>query len=133
MRRVLLEDGEAGAILGNRIGVTASGNEALRNEGYGVNVQGTTAHNVIGETQDTRNIISGNAKGGILVDGSQSVTSENYIGGNYIGLGSDGMTVIGNGVAGHGISINDSAENVVGGKTDAQRNVISGTVGVGLA
>jgi len=48
--------------------------------------------------------------------------SGNKIIGNYIGVGADGITPLGNG---YGVVIGNAADNLVGGTTEGERNVIS--------
>ena len=68
---------------------------------------------------------------GIEIDGGEAIT----IAANYIGLEADGTTVASNG--GYGVLlINGAFENIIGGSTTADRNILSGHssagAGVGL-
>ena len=79
-----------------------------------------------------RNIISGNNEGGA----SPNTGDDNWtIQGNYIGLGATGVTAIPNAqVAGSGaLSLDNSNGHVVGGSTNAAKNVISGNNSHGIA
>ncbi|MDX1428668.1 MAG: DUF4347 domain-containing protein, partial [Rhodothermales bacterium] len=64
-------------------------------------------------------------------DGIQLRTSNNTVSGNFVGLRADGITAAG--VGDDGIDFNSSASNnLIGGLTAADRNVVSGTASVGI-
>ncbi|MCK4614962.1 MAG: right-handed parallel beta-helix repeat-containing protein, partial [Thermoplasmata archaeon] len=68
------------------------------------------------------NVISGNIHAGVLIEGSE--TTDNKLWGNYIGTNEDGTAPLPNKA---GIVIrNKATENLVGGKEDGKRNIISG-------
>jgi CSLREA domain-containing protein len=106
-------------VLGNYIGVDASGAAALGNTGSGIQLQSASGI-VIGGGTAARNIISGNATGIAIFSG----TGGNRIEGNYIGTDVSGTLDRGNTTI--GVDISSSPNNVVGGTTAAARNVISG-------
>ena len=63
-------------------------------------------------------------------------SGSNTIAGNYIGLDADGTTIAGNNISGIGIQGGiriESADNIIGGLTVADRNVVSGNVFTGIA
>lgn len=110
-------------VMGNYIGVNASGTAAVANVQYGVYLAASD-NNLIGTNGDgTRdsvemNIIAGNSADGINVDNSDN----NVIAGNKIGVGSDGTNVENKR---HGIYIlNGSMNNTVGGDVAAEANTI---------
>jgi parallel beta-helix repeat protein len=112
-------DSSTVSIIGNYIGVDATGNAAATNGGNGILVgAGNTGVTIGGTTANERNIISGNTSVGVAV-GSDSTVIE----GNYIGLGANGTSDLGNGSNGIAIA---SDSNTIGGSTSASRNVISG-------
>jgi photosystem II stability/assembly factor-like uncharacterized protein len=91
-----------------------------------------SGHNVIGGINATPggsctgdcNLVSGNDYGVSLI-GEGSL--ENIVSGNYIGTDVAGMASIGNSI--HGIVIGDGAQNnLIGGYTDGERNLISGNI-----
>ncbi|HNI10155.1 MAG TPA: T9SS type A sorting domain-containing protein [bacterium] len=113
-------------ILGNYIGVDATGNTGLANDSNGIAIY-NSGHILIGdETAGGRNIISGNGKEGIAIyaqsteivigDGGNKALVNDAGGrvakpelpgannidirGNYIGVGTNGSTSLGNGGAG---------------------------------
>lgn len=132
-------------ILGNHIGVNAEGTAAIPNGklpeayrepiGYGLWI-GSSRNTVGGAAEEQRNIISGNLRGGIMIQGS-----ENTILGNYVGTDSSGKLAIGNGndvfpEMGIGIEIlgADSKFQSVNNKIGlpGAANVISGNYASGL-
>lgn len=121
-------------ISGNFIGrLTATGDDAgagEENGGAGVNIVGA---NVVvgGSTSADRNVISGNARHGIMVNGG----SANRISGNYIGTNANGSMAIANALS--GIIVSAGNATVIGtdadGSNDASEgNVISGNADNGV-
>jgi titin len=111
-------------ISGNYIGTDATGTVDLGNSWNGVFIASGSHGNLIGgDTAAERNVISGNDWDGVLVSGSG--TTSNTISGNYIGTDATGTVDLGNGSAGVCIA-SGSQDNLVGGDTTAERNVISG-------
>ena len=93
-------------IIGNRIGVDAA------NGGCGIYLSGTNLNNVIGgQTDEDRNVISGNGQHGIFAENPTSVAAPNlamaYIGGNYIGTTITGTARLPN--QGHGIYLKNAS------------------------
>jgi parallel beta-helix repeat protein len=112
---------EGNQIVGNWIGVDATGNAALPN-GMGVVLANSFGTSV------SQNVISGNNTHGILI----TAANENTLTGNIIGLNVAGDTAVPN--LNHGVSIgNFSENNIVGGIDAASRNVISGNNGYGVS
>jgi len=99
-------------VIGNYIGVTASGNAALRNNGSGVVIQASN-NQVGGSNIGARNVISGNGTNGVSI--STSLAFGNAVQGNFIGVGADGSTALGN--TSNGIQISDNATNNLIGNT----------------
>jgi titin len=108
---------------GNTSDNVVSGNIILSNKTHGIRIYGGSHHNTIGGTSpNQRNLISGNTKDGIRIQGSG--TDENVILGNYIGTSSDGYSEISN--RDNGIQITEGAqENTIGGAADGAMNLIS--------
>ncbi|MBL8814266.1 MAG: cadherin domain-containing protein, partial [Planctomycetaceae bacterium] len=108
-------------IFGNWIGVDSIGASAAGNGGDGLEIN--SAGNTIGGTGlYDRNVISGNASQGILIDGAGA--TGNVVLGNYIGTNLTGIASISNGDDGIQIS-NGASNNIIGG-SGAEGNVISG-------
>ncbi len=129
---ILVQASSDVTILGNRIGVDATGTAKLPNGGYGIN--GTeTSHAVVvgGSEPGAGNVISGNDGRGIgLYQGANDWT----IHGNRIGVGPVGVeTDLGNGTEGIGLSVNPIEMRIrIGGENAGEGNVIawSGEAGV---
>ncbi len=125
---LLLNGAISNRISGNIIGLTANGLSARPNglgyAGISVNAEDT----VIGGTNAAeRNVISGNARRGIIVSSSSNTT----IIGNYIGLGPNGLTPLANGTltpfGGDGIDVSLGAvDTYIGGPGGGMGNVIAG-------
>ena len=115
-------------VQGNSIGTRLDGLAALPNQESGIYV--LSANNTIGgTTAAARNIISGNAQGGVAF--ATTAASGNVVEGNYIGVGRDGITAVPNtrsaGSFGDGVElINGAANNTIGGTAAGAGNVISG-------
>jgi hypothetical protein len=121
---VLIGAGTSGNVVeGDYIGTNAAGTAALGNTSFGVYLLAGASSNTIGGTAaGARNVISGNAIYGVLMQ--DSVTSGNVVAGNYIGTNPAGTTALGN--SAHGVYIGGASGNVVGGTAAGARNVISG-------
>ena len=115
----------ANIILGNFIGLDATGTNSLANNLGGVSVLRGT-NNVIGGTvAGAGNVISGNTQDGVALAGGFGTVVQ----GNLIGTDLSGQLARGNGF--NGIRI-DSAGNLVGGDALGARNVISGNANNGV-
>lgn len=112
----------------NLIGLNAAGAAALRND-IGILLASSAEQSVIGGAANARNIISGNGTG-ISID--DQGTTNNKVLGNRIGTNATGTALIANTVV--AIEITSEAQNnVVGGTTAADANVIVGSpIGVNL-
>lgn len=122
---VLLQDDDTSSneIIGNYIGVDVSGKLKISNQG-GIGIIGGARNNRIGgDREGTGNIISGNTNSGILIQDIN--TQGNRVIGNYIGVDVSGTKKVANGLGGVGF-IASANQNIVGGATPEQRNIISG-------
>jgi hypothetical protein len=112
-------------ISGNYVGILPNGTDnhnnadgILLSASPGGTISGTT---IGGAGAGARNVISGNFNTGISLNGAG--VSNTVIAGNYIGVAADGVTARGN--TGNGIFMNGAHDNVVGGNTAAEGNVIA--------
>jgi titin len=123
--------GQAGAtIVGNDIGIDATGSRALAN-GTGITVggfRGASSATIGGPSAVMRNVISGNSVAGIAISTDQGAASA-IIEGNYVGTDAMGLHALGNGV---GIAQHEG-QTTIGGSTAGTGNVVSGNTGDGIA
>ncbi|MBI4457244.1 MAG: hypothetical protein HY644_15300 [Acidobacteria bacterium] len=108
-------------ILGNYIGVSASGASALGNGWDGIIVSNSARNVIGGATAGAGNVISGNRRNGVDMGGNES--TGNRLQGNLIGTDATGTQSLGNSEVGVNLGGNN---NTLGGLTPAERNVISG-------
>ena len=113
-------------VQGNLIGLGAGGTNAIANAGGGVHFDlGATNNTVGGTVAGARNVISGNAPGGVFFNGTG--TSGNLVEGNYIGTDITGTNAVPNTIAGiYAPYPGGPSGNIIGGTTPGARNVISG-------
>ncbi len=116
---------ERNRIEGNFIGVDPGGRRLLHND-KGIVIKSLANNNRIGgDGAGRRNIISGNIEIGIYIEAADG----NVIQGNYIGTDITGRVAVVDGekVQGNGIEFNTCAKgNVLGGRAESERNIISG-------
>ncbi|HJZ47164.1 MAG TPA: CSLREA domain-containing protein [Roseiflexaceae bacterium] len=120
-------------IAGNFIGTDAAATyaaPAVVPSGNGVELsQGAAQNRIGGGTPAERNVISGNPKNGVAT--FNGGTNNNVIAGNLIGLAPDGRGRLHN--LSHGVDINNhSSNNIIGGSSAAERNVVSGNDAEGV-
>jgi hypothetical protein len=137
---VRIENGATeNTVLGNYIGVDATGAMALPNDGSGVQITKAIDNTIGGTAAGARNVISGNLGNAVNIEdpcpgascfGWDGPASGNNIKGNYIGLNAAGTAALPN--DGDGIGIANAFDNVIGGTTAAERNVISANTYVGI-
>jgi len=126
---------EGNVIQGNRIGTDRHGVTARPNRRAGILIFNSGRNLIGGELGSTGNLISGNGRHGINIDGSATrpaLTSalggcgfsrENEVSGNLIGTDLLGEEPLPNGK--HGVLIFVAGNNQVGGDAGHQRNIIS--------
>jgi hypothetical protein len=115
--------GNNNTIRGDYVGVGTNGTAALPNAGDGVYVKGDG--NWIGSAAvGDRNVVSGNGRNGVAVDGK-----DNHVVGNRIGTRADGTAALGNGLGGVRL---DGGAGHVGGTAAGAGNLISGNTGDGI-
>ena len=133
---VQLESANANSLYGNFIGVGKDGVTAVGNgqdktaDGHGIFLRDAWA-NHIGGTESRGNVIAGNGKDGILIDGDSIL---NQVLNNAIGLSAPGP-VFGGRVSlpngGNGVTIRSASANTIGAENLG--NVISANAGNGVA
>ena len=117
---IRIDGGGQHQIRNNHIGVNAAGNGVFANTD-GIVITTASKNNLVGGSQDARNIISGNSQAGVvLAAGSE----QNTIAANFIGVAFDGVTPLGNGT--HGVWVRDGAAfTTVGGAAAGAGNIIA--------
>ncbi len=127
-RNLITNHYHAGISLWSNSNCSITGNLIRENISAGIRLYNACMNNRIGGTSATeRNVISKNGESGIEMasySGSKSVSSGTVILGNYIGTDVSGTSTDGNGY--DGINARMSEKTRVGGKTSAERNIISG-------
>ena len=116
-------------IEGNLIGTDVSGTVALPNLDSGIDFSVTDNSRIGGTAAGARNVISGNAKNGIIV--GFAGTNIGRIQANLIGLNIFGTGALGNGQ--HGISMNSPGGHQIGGREPGAGNFIAFNGGAGIA
>jgi len=123
-----ISDADSNIVIGNLIGVDITGVAALGNGqcgvGDGIDIRfGAKCNRIGGSSPEERNVISCNPSTGMRIH--KQGTDKNMVKGNFIGLDATGTAPMGNGL--DGIHIYDGAcENVIGGTTIIEANIISG-------
>lgn len=122
-------EGKENRIIGNYIGTNAAGTRAMPN-GTGVFVDQGSFNIIGGDGPEFRNVISGNQNFGIEITGQKS--HGNRIVGNFIGSDASGTTDLGNGSMGIAVWM-FAHDNIIGGASMGERNVISGNDNSGIS
>lgn len=118
----------ANVVQGNYIGLDGGGAAALGNSATGVYLSGGANNTTVGgSSAGARNVISANEYGVYV---QSAGTAANRIVGNFIGTDAGGTIDRGN--ANSGVVLDNAPNNLVGGLTAAERNVISGNADYGL-
>lgn len=113
------------------IGTDPTGQTALPNTGYGIDLNAPSDHCTIGGTNAAdRNVISGNQRGGILNLLTGGAKGANRILGNYIGTDASGTRPLPNGGAGIDLA---AGFNAVGGSAAGAGNLIAYNTGPGIS
>ena len=118
-------------LYGNVIGLNAAGTAALGNQGNGVLLSNMYGMTVGGCCSGMKNVISGNAMTGVLIQGD---SGNNRIYGNYIGTDPTGTVRLGNNSWGIAIDAStnygpSTGANTIGGNATSLANVIAGQQG----
>lgn len=110
-------------ISGNYIGIKATGNAVLAN-----GLSGVELYKAAGNTVGISNVISGNRGAGVTI--SHGSSTNNRVIGNWIGTDASGLGGLGNYF--DGVLITGASNNVVGGTTLLERNVIAANAQTGV-
>lgn len=115
-------------VLGNLIGVNASGAARLGNTNNGVALSDAPGNLIGGAEPAARNVISGNLQSGIFLIGPGA--RSNVIIGNYIGVNQTGNASLAN--AEDGLTLYNAPANRIGGPAPGEGNLISGNLNNGI-
>lgn len=121
-------DSTANLIVGNQIGTSPDGQQAIGNGGAGIDIQGAGGNSIGMPGQGFGNILSGNVGPGINIQGDGQ---GNEIQNNLIGVAGDGQTPLGN--QGDGVRLDDAPATLVGGDDPTESNVIAANRGNGIS
>ena len=116
-------------ILGNFIGLDATGLTSLGNGNAGIGISGAAGNQIGSANASERNVISGNGDAGIFI--IVTGATGNVIQGNYIGTDSTGTSALGN--TKEGIYAESVGGNTIGGLSAGMGNVISGNNSSGIS
>jgi hypothetical protein len=120
-RMILLQTGGGNVVEGCYIGTDATGTVGLSND-QGIRILSSNNNRIGGTSPSSRNLISGNNAGGILVETSDGT----IIQGNLIGTDISGTFAIPNG---QGVELSQSNNCSIGGSAAGAGNVIAGNLG----
>ncbi len=108
-------------MMGNIIGLDATGANALGNGDAGVGITSAANNQIGGTATGARNILSANAGEGLFI--LNAGATNNVVQGNYIGTDPTGLVARGN--IFEGITIQSTTGNQIGGNTAGAGNLIS--------
>ena len=119
-------DGASGnVLLGNEVGVDATGARALANQSGGVFVNDAPANTIGGTAPESGNVISGN--GGIGLQLFNTGAAGNLVAGNRVGVNRSATAAVPN--ADSGIFVNNAPANTIGGPGG---NIVSANTNSGI-
>jgi hypothetical protein len=113
--------GRGNTVVGNYIGTDPTGTVPLGNQGGGVFVEDSTDNRIGGTAAGAGNVISANDGSGIVLTAG---AADNRVQGNFIGTDRTGTRKLGN--VSMGVFLWGATNNIIGGPTTAERNVIAG-------
>jgi hypothetical protein len=119
---------KSSVVEGNYIGTDSSGTSAVGN-GAGIVI----FSDVLGESVDisiTGNVVSGNLGSGLSFSGNAGTC--HTVRGNFIGAASDGTSPLGNGGNGIGMGFPEASDNLIGGTSPGDANIIAYNAGDGV-
>lgn len=124
-------------IVGNYIGLSANGSNALGATDSGVYIFGATATTIGGSETGAANVISGNQQCGVTIANRSGIAGQaintavgNLVAGNFIGTDPAGARAIGN--SSYGVLIDGASSNIIGGAASGSRNILSGNKNIGV-
>ncbi len=125
-----LRTSNSNIVQGNKIGTDRTGMYRIPNY-YGVAIDSASNNTVGGTLISQRNYISGNGYAGVAIN--NNISHDNIIKGNFIGVNINAVTVSDTISNYYGIAISDSYNNIIGGSSLVERNIISGNTDGGIS
>ena len=122
-----IDGASANAVLGNYLGLSASGSNAVANNSGIEIARGATSNSIGGALTGEGNVISGNTTAGVAITGAGALA--NWLAGNLIGTDPSGQTALANGI---GVLASDGSATTIGGTTSGAGNIISGNLTAGI-
>jgi hypothetical protein len=120
-------------VKGNIIGLQKDGSTIVAGAAQfaGVTILSSALSNTIGgNSAGEGNVISGNNDRGVYLN--TTIAGGNKVSGNIIGPQADGVTNITSNAQTYGIMISSSPDNIIGGSTANERNIISANLTYGV-
>ena len=127
---VVIQFGGDNLLVGNLIGTTAGGSNALGNTLDGITVDRSPGNTIGGTAAGAANVIAGNGQAGVDLTGV--ATTGTVINGNFIGTNSFGSDSMGNGSDGVLVQAG-AAGNTIGGTAAGAGNTIAYNLASGVA
>lgn len=128
-RGILIQFGGGNVVEGNFLGTDVAGSVGIGNIYGGVELINSSNNLIGGTAAAARNVISpAMNQAGVLIYGIPSlgdIPTGNLVQGNYIGTNAAGSADVDPTNSGIGVAINEATNNIIGGTTPAERNVIS--------
>ncbi|NJK75255.1 MAG: hypothetical protein HC942_15975 [Microcoleus sp. SU_5_6] len=124
-KQINLVAGGSNVIEGNYIGTDVAGNAPGGSLKTGISINGSSNNIIGGTTAAARNVISGNTVGIEILAASGNRAIGNYIGTNAAGNARVGNNLNPTGFGGGILLGGNASNNVIGGTTAAERNIIS--------
>lgn len=125
---IAANDADALLIWNNYVGIRPTGAIALPNGASGINFFNVTNGDIGGPSSAYRNVVSGNGLYGIIIAGPGCYG--NLVRANYVGTDATGLAAVPN--LRTGVLVYNSPNNIIGGLTAGERNVISGNARNGV-
>ncbi|HMY72777.1 MAG TPA: CSLREA domain-containing protein, partial [Blastocatellia bacterium] len=119
LRGIYIQTGGGNTVQNCYIGLNSAGNVGAGNGQEGIIIDGSSGNVIGGTTPGTRNVVSGNNRGGVYITNS---SANNQVLGNYIGTNAAGTAGILNE---DGVVLENSSNNVVGGAATGAGNLIA--------
>ncbi len=121
-----LDNANENILINNYVGTNLAGTAAIANTRAGIYVADSDGNDIGMSGQG--NLVSGNTEDAIFL---HTNSSNNTIIANTVGLASDGLTTLTNGAEGISL-VSGASNNVVGGASAGERNLIAGNTGWGI-